>query len=81
MLCAGITAKNYDIECWYSMSDRKKDYNPALYYDRIPAGCKFSNGAGVTIFLTIMFTSYAAMDMRATIVRKSARRSSFLDIE
>lgn len=80
-ILTGITQKNYDIECWYTMSTHKKDYNPALYYDRIPAGCKFSNGAGVAIFLTMMFTSYAAMDMRATIVRKSARRSSFLDIE
>jgi hypothetical protein len=77
----GIAQKNYSNKCWYALNWYTKDYNPAVHFGDIPAGCRYSNGLGVCVFLTLVCTSYALMDMRATVVRKTARRSSFLDME
>mmetsp|Transcript_1459 Transcript_1459/g.2466 ORF Transcript_1459/g.2466 Transcript_1459/m.2466 type:complete len:280 (+) Transcript_1459:80-919(+) len=80
-ITTGIVEKNYKLKCWYDLNWYTKDYNPAAHYKDIPLGCRYSNGVGVCVFLTIICASYAVMDMRATIVRKTARRSSFLDLE
>ena len=80
-ILTGITQKNFDLECWYSLNWHTKDYNPAEHYLDIPEGCRYSNGLGTCVFLTVLCTTYALMDMRATVVRKTARRSSFLDME
>jgi len=80
-ILTGVAEKNYENECWYTMNWYTKDYNPAEHYDLIPVGCRYSNGLGMLVFLTVVTTSYALMDMRATVVRKTARRSSFLDME
>jgi hypothetical protein len=80
-IITGIVQKNYSLECWYTMNWYTKDYNPAKYFTMIPLGCRYSNGTGFLVLLTVLCTSYACMDMRATVVRKTARRSSFLDLE
>ena len=77
----GIVEENYKQSCWYKMNWYTKDYNPALHFTEIPLGCRYSNGVGFLVFLTVLCTCFAVMDMRASIVRKTARRSSFLDIE
>ena len=77
----GLVEKNYKEECSYSLNWYTRDYNPAQHYTKIPLGCRYSNGVGVCVFLTVLTASYALMDMRATVVRKTARRSSFLDME
>ncbi len=58
-----IVMKNYELECWYSMDWMTKDYNPAQFYTRLSLGCRYSNGLGVLIIMTVMFGSYAAMDV------------------
>ena len=80
-IVTGIAEKNYEQECWYKMNWYTRDYNPAAHFSKIPLGCRYSNGVGFLVFCTIFCSTYAAMDMRATIVRKTARRSSFLDLE
>jgi cytochrome b-561 len=77
----GIAQQNYSNKCWYSLNWYTKDYNPATHYTSIPLGCRYSNGLGLCVFFTVICTTYALMDMKATMVRKSARRSSFLDME
>lgn len=80
-ILTGISAKNYENDCWYKMNWYTSDYNPALHFSKIPLGCRYSNGVGLLVFFTLLTTSFAVMDMRAAIVRKSGRRSSFLDME
>lgn len=80
-IATGIVEKNYELKCWYYLTWDTRDYDPAEHYTDIPLGCRYSNGVGVLVFVTIMLASYTAMDMKASIVKKSARRSSFLDIE
>ena len=71
----------FRISIRYTMDWQTRDYNPAQYYTRLPLGCRYSNGLGMLVVLTVMFGSYAVMDMKATMVRRNARRSSFLDME
>jgi hypothetical protein len=80
-IMTGIVEKNYKLSCWYSLDWHTTDYNPAAHFTKIPLGCRFSNGVGVLVFFTVILTSFAVMDMRPKLVNKTARRSSFLDME
>jgi hypothetical protein len=40
--------------CGYTVTE--KDQNPSEHYDDIPDGCKLSNGLGIVVLLTLVFT-------------------------
>jgi len=58
----GITLKNASFGCSYSVSH--PDTNPAEHYNLIPDGCKLSNGLGIVIFIVLLLTLFAVLDVQ-----------------
>jgi len=58
----GITEKNASLSCSYTVT--YPDNNPAMHYNKIPNGCKLSNGLGVVLFLIGLLTTFAVAEIQ-----------------
>lgn len=59
--------------CSGTIPTDKADTNPAKYYNDIPVVCKKGNWLGISVFLTIFFTSWAMMEKMYPKRRLSSR--------
>jgi hypothetical protein len=64
---SGITEKNTFSSCSYTTSG--KDYNPAVNYLDIPAGCRLTNGIGILVITLVLCVVFVMSDL---FVQKSA---------
>lgn len=59
----GIQEKlGFGLNCSGTIPTDKADTNPAEYYNDIPVVCKKGNWLGISVFLTIFFTSWTLME-------------------
>ena len=73
---SGIMEKNVFNGCSYSTSG--KDYNPAVNYLDIPAGCRLSNGIGILILTLVICVAFVKSDLFLTARKDDDLTSSLL---
>jgi hypothetical protein len=59
----GIMELNAELGCYYDVYSA--DTNPAANYYKLPSGCKLSNGAGIIVGFTALFTYFALYNFPA----------------